>query len=476
MNDEPVIPRNKRSSKEVIVRIDAAAAADHRRIWTGGVTLVLAVRTGELGSSEGGPNADRPEPSIVTPTARLLSIGHTRALPTSDAGDIVIDAGHAVLIPGLVNAHTHLDLTHVGPQPHDPADGFMAWAARVSAGRCGEPDSIGASVRNGVALSLAGGSVAVGDIDGSASVGHPGAAARARAALPGVSFSEFFAFSTDPREAVAAAMDALPADERSNPAVIPGLSPHAPYSVSLDAFREAARATRATSVPICTHLAESPEEREFVLTGRGPMREFLESIGKWSERAGASLRQGRHPVGWFEPALAEAPGRWVLAHVNDCPDDALRTLKRYRASVVYCPRASEYFGAHEHFGPHRYRDMLDAGIPVALGTDSIVNLDTADRISVLDEMRLLRERDGVEGRTLLAMATTNSARALGLDDRGFAFSPGVSVAGVCAVGIPEHRHAEVSDGTVDPLEAALSVDTPVRLLVRPTCARRAAQT
>lgn len=416
-----------------IFRIHAAAAADHAREWAHPVTAVL-----ELTDPAG-------EVPIRAARARLLTLAHRDLLPPEPApNETDLDLGSAVLIPGLVNAHAHLDLTSIGPQPHDPDLGFIEWGKFILEHRPKDQDALAASVRAGVEKSIAGGTIALADIDGSR-----GAATAHRNDLPGISYIEHFGF-TDP----AAPLPDLP-DPAS--AVRTGFSPHAPYSVSMPTYLAAAR----TTAPLCTHLAESPEEREFVLHARGPMRTFLESIGKWNDAAAAHLDQGRPPLAWFEPALRDAPNRWLLAHVNDCPEGTIDLLRRHGAHVAYCPRASAYFAHDRDFGPHRYRDMLDAGVNVCLGTDSIVNLDTPGRISVLDEMRLLHRRDAAPADRLFEMATVNGAAALGLDPAGFRFTLGRTLAGLVAV--------PAESGFDRPREAALLAETPPRpvLLARP---------
>jgi len=426
------------------LRIHAAAAADHRREWHHPVTAVLQLES---------PHAAGP---VRAARARLVALGHRDLFPENPppgTHDLDLTADHptAVLIPGLVNAHAHLDLTSIGPRPHDPAEGFTAWARPIAGERPRDDAAIAAAVRAGVEKSIAGGTVALADIDGS-----QGRATPHRADLPGTAYTEHFGF-TDP---AAPPTDPSP----SVPDVRTGLSPHAPYSVSMPTFLAAAE----TGLPLCTHLAESADEREFVLHARGPMRTLLESIGKWNEAAATHLAQGKPPLAWFEPALAAAPGRWLLAHVNDCPIGHVEFLKRHRAHVVYCPRASAYFAAERDFGPHRYRDMLHAGVNVCLGTDSIINLDTPGRISVLDEMRLLRARDGVDAETLFAMATVNGAHALGLDPNGFRFAIGKTLAGLAAVPTPPSTAppAPPAQPADSPRNAVLDTDSaPIPVLV-----------
>ncbi|MFZ4576131.1 MAG: amidohydrolase family protein, partial [Phycisphaerales bacterium] len=167
---------------------------------------------------------------------------------------------------------------------------------------------------------------------------------------------------------------------------------------------------------------------------------------------------GRSPVGHLREVLALRP--MLVAHVNDCGDDDLEVLRQTGTRVVYCPRASSYFGHERPFGPHRYRDMLSAGIPVALGTDSVICLARSDRISVLDEMRVLSRRDGVDPRTLVTMATRNGALALGIDDERVGLRVGDRPLGVIAVEVGTERGWQI-----DPLVAAMASDAPPEWVV-----------
>jgi aminodeoxyfutalosine deaminase len=374
----------------------------------------------------------------------------------------------SVIVPGLVNAHTHLDLTHIGPQPHDPTDGFVAWVEMIRRARLRDDDAIARSVARGVELLLAGGTVAVGDIAGSPQGELKLAPRRAlrESPLRGVSYVECFGIGRNEeklRERLGNLLHAhadafAPAHER----VRLGLQPHAPNTVSLPNYRWVLEQSAQLGAPVCTHLAETPEEREFVARGTGPQRQLLESLGLWDDRILEHLGRGQHPVRHMEPILAVAP--MLAAHCNDCPDEALEILARTGASVAYCPRASEYFGASRHFGPHRYRDMLAAGVNVCLGTDSLVNLPphAADPlrggISILEEMRLLARRDSIPADLLLKMGTVNGARALHLPTDLFRLAPGRDLAGllgipVDTVGPPDHA-----------LELAMRSDAPATLL------------
>ena len=151
--------------------------------------------------------------------------------------------------------------------------------------------------------------------------------------------------------------------------------------------------------------------------GTGRFADLLKSVGAWTpELRGWGVR----PVERVHPMLRGSGA--ALVHLNYLSDADLALLVRDagadRACVpVYCPRASEYF-RHPEPGqaPHRYRELLAAGVPVALGTDSAIVLGDAPTISVLDDMRLLWRRDGTDPMQLLAMATVHGARALDVAD------------------------------------------------------------
>lgn len=449
------------------------AAAGVYRLRTAGVAdpCAATARTGPadvlvaLGGAGAGPGRRSIEVLAVERP------GEVDAHPASQ-GAGVIDLTNSVLLPGMVNAHTHLDLTHLGPMPHDPGEGFVAWVDRVRAGRVGEAGAIRESVARGVGLSLRAGVVLVGDI-----AGAPGGRPRlepfeelAASGLAGVSFVEFFAIGNGEAESLARVEAVLAgATVTRGPApggVRLGLQPHAPNTVGIAGYRRAVDLARRHGLPLSTHLGETPEEREFLAHARGPQRELLEHLGLWTDAMLGQVGRGATPIEHLAATLAEAP--FLLAHVNDMgPDPArgLEILAASRASVAYCPRASEYFHATEHFGPHRYREMLGAGINVCLGTDSIVNLPRGvdspegSGLSVLDEARRLFARDGGDARTLLRMMTTHGCIALGWEASACSLAPGARPLGLVAVevtGTPGDRMA---------WERILRSRAPARLVV-----------
>ncbi|MCA9296725.1 MAG: amidohydrolase family protein, partial [Phycisphaerales bacterium] len=334
---------------------------------------------------------------------------HARTLP---APSRTIDCPDELLLPALINVHAHLDLSHIGPQPF--AGSFADWATMIRTTRAVHADDITRAVHHGADLALRGGTALIGDIAGAASLD----AARALLTSPiaGVSFLEIFgigARDTGVEDRLRQLTRDAPDDTDRHRI---GIQPHAPYSCSLATYQRCADLGR----PLSTHLAETLEELEFIRAARGPLIDMLRAIGVWSP---AITPHNCTPIAHLEPVLARTP--CIAAHLNYITDDDLHRLTDMPITVAYCPRASAYF-RHPRAGhaAHRYRDMIDAGINVALGTDSIVCLDTPDRLSILDDMRLLAQRDHTPGRDLLRMATINGARALTVHPDACTFAPG----------------------------------------------------
>lgn len=384
-----------------------------------------------------------------------------------------------VVLPGLANAHTHLDLTHIGPRPAEA--GFTSFAGLVMRERATEDEAIRESVERGIRLQLEGGVVAVGDIAGNA-----GGRARISpwrtlrgSGLRGVSFVEFFAIGSR-RDRALANLDAFLAEHAAEFAergpVRLALSPHAPYSVEPAAYEHAITAALAGRFLLMTHLAESVEEREFVAGAGGAFRSFLGSLGLWEARLEGVIGRGLSPVEHLGSVLGRAGAAMSAVHLNDVSDADLDVLAAAGTPVVYCPRASAYFGAPAALGPHRWREMAARGIPVALGTDSIINLPAGAEaagegaFSTLGEMRSLwefaRGDAGADPRVILRMATSNAAPVLGMDAREWSLAAGSCPAGIVAVQTEGRGGGTVmSSRPASALAAVFEARSPAELIV-----------
>jgi len=372
----------------------------------------------------------------------VIAAGTPESIGTPAGAEVVEHPRHAI-IPALGNAHAHLDLSELEPAPFD--GDFAGWLARVRDFRRGASEVRAvASLDRGAELLVAGGVALVGDI-----VGAPlsGAMARAvevieRHGLRGVAFVELFGAGAG-RDAALAAITAH-ALTAAPPSVQLGLQPHAPYS-TCNAVVDAALGTRR---PFSIHLAEDGAEVEYALHGSGPIRAMLDCFSARSEhgaRASGAIRGGAppvdagahgapslgaHPVVWFcervalsarGSAAAHLQAPTLAVHLNETAPQHWAQLAALGIVAVYCPRATAYFGRRAL----PWRELIAAGMRVALGTDGRLCLDTPSRISTLDEMRLLAVRDGATLRELLPLATINVARGLGFDECMLTLAPGV---------------------------------------------------
>jgi cytosine/adenosine deaminase-related metal-dependent hydrolase len=332
---------------------------------------------------------------------------------------------HGTVLPTLVNAHTHLDLSGVGIKP--AKNSFVQWIEEDVLPIRRESDTIAiqSAVNRGVALTLEGGTSIVGDIAGST------CAAESVMASPllGTAFVEILGQGTREQAAIEC-IQRIPTSM--------GVQPHAPYSCSRAVYVSAF----ASGLPVATHLSETREELLCTMEQEGSLVDLAKRLNVWDE---SIERWNSHPV----DAMIEFAGQEPLlaAHLNYIEDRHLDMLANSNITVVYCPRASAYFG-HSN---HRWKGMLDAGVNVALGTDSLLCLDTPDRISVIDEMRYLYSTQQADPQELFTMATVNGAIGLGIDPELVTMSTGTT-AGL--ISIKEVRSnnplADMLDSTVMP--------------------------
>jgi cytosine/adenosine deaminase-related metal-dependent hydrolase len=313
-----------------------------------------------------------------------------------------VDLGQAAVLPGLVNTHTHLDLTGArGKIP--PTPDFTAWLSQVIQYRRGlGADQTAADIRAGVGESLAAGTTLIGDIAGE------GASWDALAAVPlrAVVFRELLGLPQERALQAWTETESWLRSHRAKPTCRPGVSPHAPYSVRVSLFLVAATA----AVPAAAHLAETEAELELLGHWRGPFVPFLRELGVWDPRGLAEspehvlrLCSGLSPVLFVHGSFLRP----------DAPVPA-------NGSIVYCPRTHAAFG----HPPHPFRDFLARGVRVALGTDSLASNPD---LSILEETRFVHRRfPELPGDVLLRMATLAGAESLGWQAETGSLSPGKS--------------------------------------------------
>jgi len=384
--------------------------------------------------------------AIAVRNGRIVAIGPSDEVLTRVRPLEIVDLHDVLILPAMVNSHAHLHLSMAGSMPY--GGGFTDWLRQVMELTPKNEQQIVEAVRQGVDLSYAAGVGIVGDIAPSAAA----ITARIEAGLPGVSYLECFGLGNHQPQAVNVLEEVFknPPFETSHPTVHLGIQPHAPYSAGLDLYDAATRLARTHAYRLSTHLAETREELQFTREGRGPFVDLLKQLGKWDDSIQPA---GEHPIDWLDEQLKH--GRWLLAHCNYVEAEHIEKLAKYGCSVAYCPIASDYFG-HTN---HRYRDMLEAGVNVCLGTDSIICQppDEPQPLGILPQMRYLYRRDKTDPMTLLRMATTNGTRALSLVQSNATLHSGTNASLIAVAFDP-------ADPT-DPLIQILENDTPVEPLM-----------
>jgi cytosine/adenosine deaminase-related metal-dependent hydrolase len=333
------------------------------------------------------------------------------------------DFGNAAIIPGLVNAHTHLDLTGLrGRCP--PTPDFTAWLRGVIAHRRSRtPAQVQEDIRTGLAEAIASGTTLLADI----SAGGQSWDVLVNAPIRSAVFYEMLGLTEARAEQSLAGARAWLESHPATPNCRPGLSPHAPYSVRASLFAQATRLAREFGCPLAVHLAESPEEIQLLRDHTGPFVSFLRELGVWDPDG---LVASPEEV----LKLCGGSGLKLFVHAN------YLTVPRRpprNSGIIHCPRTHAAFGH-----PLPPFDQFFRGFGVGLGTDSLASSPGLD---LLGEMRCLRERSG-EPQLPFYTATIGGAAALGRWDEGAAgrLTPGSS-ADLVVLDLPDESPAEPLD-------------------------------
>jgi len=355
--------------------------------------------------------------ALAVEGGRIVSAGLRKVVLDDVAGEEVEvrDLGNAVVLPGLVNAHTHLELSWMAGEPLAERD-YVAWVRGFVRQRDGEVDDVARKAAEAaIETIIARGTVAVGDISN-----HDWMPALlARTPLWAVVFHELFGFRAVDAEPLvdeaARRLDAMDADcSESEGRVRVALTPHAPHTTSAALMKALAGRSAATGAPLSVHVAESETEASFLRGGAEEFREFLIERGMWDE---GWKPPGQSPVEYLDRLHVLTP-RTLAVHCVHLGQRDVSRLQARGVTVVTCPRSNERLGV----GNTPVPKLLGEGIPVALGTDSQAS---APDLDLFAEMATLRtQHPGIAPLAALRMATVNGASALGLGDRLGTLEPG----------------------------------------------------
>jgi len=394
---------------------------------------------------------------------RIVDVGAFDEIKARNAGNH-LDLGAKVLLPGLINAHCHLDYTCLrGKIP--PQDSFTDWIRAINAEKSElSPKDYLASINDGFQQAKRFGTTAIANL-----TAFPELISQVQPPIRTWWFAELIDIRSPERatELVDSAIDALRSSmacadmfapsKRSRSRRIAALqtppwalAPHAMFTASKDLFRRCEEIARKNDILLTTHLAESREEMEMFRDASGPLYEFIKSIGRPMNDCGNET-----PLELFLSApstsLRIGSGRvlpnWIVVHLNELTESDFDLLERSnpKFQIVHCPRSHNYFS----HGPFAFERLRSLGFNVCLGTDSLASNQT---LSLFDEMRAFQKSfPNISPNEILRLATINPARALRYENALGQIRPGFRAD---LIALP-------SSGSTDVFEQIIACEAPV---------------
>ena len=343
--------------------------------------------------------------AVLISGRRIAAVGRWGDLSSRNRTP-VLDLGERLLMPGLVNAHCHLDYTDMAGH-FPPPKAFSDWLKQITAAKAGwEYSDYAESWLKGAGMLLRTGTTSVADIEAVPALLPD---VRGQTPLRVYSFLELIGIKghRQPQAVLQEAVQHIDALKVARGGA--GLSPHAPYSTVPELLRLSAQTARRRKWPVTTHVAESALEYEMFSRARGPMFDWLQRSGRDMSDCGLGS-----PVQHMERCGALS-GNLLAAHVNYLANGDAALLGKRKVNVVHCPRCHFYF----HHDPFSLRRLVSAGVNVCLGTDSLASVYKTRRQSIelnlLEEMRALAKNEpSLSARKIVQMVTLNGARALGM--------------------------------------------------------------
>jgi cytosine/adenosine deaminase-related metal-dependent hydrolase len=390
---------------------------------------------------------------------RLVAVGDEKLPAIRDLLGDVVDLGNVAILPGFVNAHTHLELSSFAQPLGEPGMSFPDWIRVVvefqriqrqqftdEGTKFPRSEYLERAIADGAEQLKWAAVTSVGDIE--SGINSPLRDVRVeflrsrRLPLDLTDFLEVIALKASNAEDAAGYLAAALQFRSALPeiTVLPGISPHAPYTVHPKLLERCVQLSAERRMPVAHHLAESREELMLLRAGRGPFVKLLEGFDAWDPDA---IPFGSRPLDYLQQ-LAKSH-RALVIHGNYLDDAEIEFVgaRAGNMSIVYCPRTHAYF-QHDAYPLAK---MLAAGVNVAIGTDS--RASNPD-LSVLADMRFAaKQHPLISPQLLLRMITTNAARALGRDAEVGSLKPG-KFADLAILALPTYDTADPHELLFDP--------------------------
>jgi cytosine/adenosine deaminase-related metal-dependent hydrolase len=331
---------------------------------------------------------------------QIIDVGKSPEVSARHPRTKIIDLGEQALLPGLINAHCHLDYTCLRGKI-SPQKTFTDWIRAINALKAElSPKAYLASIDEGFAEAKRFGTTTIANL-----TAFPDLVPQIHAPIRTWWFAELIDVRAPERanEIIELAIQSL---GRARPPGAPGgLAPHALFTASKNLYRRCEKVARREKIFLTTHLAESREEMEMFRQGSGALYNFMKSIGRPMDDCGNAT-----PLERFlgAPGGRALPDRWIIAHLNELAESDFKLLKKLtgRFHVVHSPRSHDYFG----HSPFPFKNLRALGFKICLATDSLASNQS---LSLFDEMRAFqRSQPGISPDNLLEMVTINAALAL----------------------------------------------------------------
>ena len=395
-----------------------------------------------LGDGASAPIADGAV--VLDDASQVVAVGPRAELQRAHPS-VRFETQRAVLMPGLINAHVHIELSALRGQVKG-GRGFTPWVTEMMTARERlAPEHDIEAIDRAVSELLGYGTAAVGEVSNTlAAVPYLGTTP-----ITGRIFHEVFGSRRESAEAMLRRAN----DTRGALSSWPDnlsytLAPHTSYTLHPDVLKAVVAGARAAHQLTSLHLCEHPAERKLLLDGGGPFAAFLKERGVVADWP----PPGVDPVRYAQSLGALAPDV-LCVHLTEASPEELRVVAAANAKVVLCPRSN----LHIEVKLPPLVAILEVGIKPALGTDSLASCPSLD---VLEDARALAERfSSVPARTLIAMATSYGADALGFSRTLGTLAPGK------APGVLAFPHG--ANAPADPERFLLSRTTRERIVLAP---------
>ena len=361
--------------------------------------------------------------AVVVSGNKIAAVGRLDEIRREHAGEVV-DLGEVVVLPGLINAHCHLDYTVLrGKIP--PQESFADWIRAINAekAKLSDQDYI-RSIEAGFGEARRFGTTTIANLT---------AVPKLVASIAEPIRTWWFGELIDVRTPELAEQIVNDAAEDLKSTGHWGLAPHAPFTASPRLYARCEEIARKQNVPLTTHLAESREEMQMFRDAAGPAFDFLKSIGRPMDDCGRET-----PVSLFL-RTRKIDQHWIVAHVNEIDGADLALLQTApKFHIAHCPRSHRFF----RHAPFQLERLQALGFNICLGTDSLAS--NSD-LSLFAEMRaLVKKHPGIAPQTAVEMATLNGAAALGQENRLGCIRAGASAD---LIALP-HAEGDVSESIV----------------------------